>query len=49
MSTVDENRVILIGENSAIRLSQTDGDFSQRVPAFGASCLLQEALDMFST
>ena len=27
MSTVDENRVILIGENSAIRLSQIDGDF----------------------
>lgn len=26
MSTVDENRVILIGENSVIRLSATDGD-----------------------
>lgn len=26
MSTVDENRVILIGENSVIRLSPADGD-----------------------
>src|SRR5262249_1268659 len=26
MSTVDVNRVIVTGENSAIRLSQTDGD-----------------------
>ena len=49
MSTVDVNRVIVTGENSAIRLSRTDGDSFTTNARFWRICLLRQALDMFFT
>ena len=49
MSTVDVNRVIVTGENSAIRLSSTDSGSFTTNASFWRILSLWEALDMFST
>jgi hypothetical protein len=49
MSTADVNRVIVTGENSAIRLSPTDSGSFTTNASFCVSCLLRQAPAMFST
>ena len=48
MSTIDANRVIFTGENSAIRLSNNDSDSTRRMLRFGEPCHPEPGRAMFS-
>ena len=48
MSTIDANRVIFTGENSAIRLSNNDSDSFTTNATFGEPCHPELGRAMFS-